>query len=57
VNDLVYLDVCCFKRPFDDATDARVQREAATVRVPATAAAAAVLGPDRVVAGMQGDQV
>ena len=31
VNDLVYLDVCCFKRPFDDASQPRVRREAETV--------------------------
>jgi predicted nucleic acid-binding protein len=27
----VYLDVCCFKRPFDDATQERVRREAEAV--------------------------
>jgi predicted nucleic acid-binding protein len=31
VNDLVYLDVCCFKRPFDDASQPRVRREAEAV--------------------------
>jgi len=31
VNDLVYLDVCCFKRPFDDASQSRVRREAEAV--------------------------
>jgi hypothetical protein len=31
VNDLVYLDVCCFKRPFDDASQERVRREAEAV--------------------------
>lgn len=27
----MYLDICCFKRPFDDATQARVRREAEAV--------------------------
>ncbi len=27
----VYLDICCFKRPFDDAADERVRREAEAV--------------------------
>lgn len=27
----VYLDICCFKRPFDDATVERVRREAGRV--------------------------
>jgi len=27
----VYLDICCFKRPFDDAADERVRREADAV--------------------------
>ena len=27
----MYLDVCCFKRPFDDATQPRVRREAEAV--------------------------
>jgi hypothetical protein len=31
VNDLVYLDVCCLKRPFDDASQPRVRREAEAV--------------------------
>jgi predicted nucleic acid-binding protein len=31
VSDVVYLDVCCFKRPFDDATQERVRREAEAV--------------------------
>jgi hypothetical protein len=31
VTDIVYLDVCCFKRPFDDATQERVRREAEAV--------------------------
>jgi predicted nucleic acid-binding protein len=30
-NDLVYLDICCFKRPFDDASQPRVRREAEAV--------------------------
>ncbi|MGA8809424.1 MAG: PIN domain-containing protein [Thermoanaerobaculia bacterium] len=28
---IAYLDICCFKRPFDDATDVRVRREAEAV--------------------------
>lgn len=31
VSDIVYLDICCFKRPFDDATQERVRREAEAV--------------------------
>jgi predicted nucleic acid-binding protein len=31
VSDVVYLDICCFKRPFDDGTQERVRREAAAV--------------------------
>jgi predicted nucleic acid-binding protein len=31
VGDIVYLDICCFKRPFDDATQERVRREAEEV--------------------------
>jgi predicted nucleic acid-binding protein len=31
VSDVVYLDICCFKRPFDDATRERVRREAEAV--------------------------
>jgi hypothetical protein len=31
VSDLVYLDICCFKRPFDDASQPRVRREAEAV--------------------------
>jgi len=27
----VYLDLCCFKRPFDDAADERIRREAEAV--------------------------
>src|SRR5213075_2297096 len=28
---MVYLDLCCFKRPFDDATVERIRREAEAV--------------------------
>ena len=31
MSDIVYLDVCCFKRPFDDAAMERVRREAEAV--------------------------
>ena len=31
VSDIVYLDICCFKRPFDDATEERVRWEAEAV--------------------------
>jgi len=31
VGEVVYLDLCCFKRPFDDAAVARVRREAEAV--------------------------
>jgi predicted nucleic acid-binding protein len=31
VREIVYLDLCCFKRPFDDATQERVRREAEAV--------------------------
>ena len=31
MSDVVYLDVCCFKRPFDDASLERVRREAEAV--------------------------
>jgi predicted nucleic acid-binding protein len=31
VSDLLYLDLCCFKRPFDDATIERIRREAEAV--------------------------
>ena len=31
MSEIVYLDVCCFKRPFDDATLERVRREADSV--------------------------
>lgn len=31
VSDVVYLDICCFKRPFDDGTQERVRREAEAV--------------------------
>jgi len=46
VGDIVYLDVCCFKRPFDDATQERVRREAEAV---ATVLAAAERGAVRLV--------
>lgn len=35
----MYLDVCCFKRPFDDATQERVRREAEAVAAILDAAA------------------
>jgi hypothetical protein len=31
VIEAVYLDICCFKRPFDDASQERVRREADAV--------------------------
>jgi predicted nucleic acid-binding protein len=31
VSEVVYLDICCFKRPFDDASVERVHREAEAV--------------------------
>jgi predicted nucleic acid-binding protein len=31
VSNIVYLDLCCLKRPFDDGTAARVRREAEAV--------------------------
>jgi hypothetical protein len=31
VSETVYLDVCCFRRPFDDATLDRVRKEAEAV--------------------------
>jgi hypothetical protein len=31
VGDIVYLDICCLKRPFDDAANKRVRREAEAV--------------------------
>lgn len=31
MGEIVYLDVCCFKRPFDDAAVERVRREAESV--------------------------
>jgi len=33
VSEILYLDVCCFKRPFDDAAAQRVRREAEAVAV------------------------
>ncbi len=40
MSHIVYLDVCCFKRPFDDATAERVRREAEAVAAVLDAAAA-----------------
>ena len=31
MGEVVYLDICCLKRPFDDATQERVRREAEAV--------------------------
>jgi predicted nucleic acid-binding protein len=31
VNEIVYLDVCCFKRPFDDQRSTRIQLETAAI--------------------------
>jgi predicted nucleic acid-binding protein len=31
VSDIVYLDICCFKRPFDDGSSDRIRREAEAV--------------------------
>ena len=31
VSEIAYLDICCFKRPFDDATFERIRREAYAV--------------------------
>lgn len=31
MGDIVYLDICCLKRPFDDAANERVRREAEAV--------------------------
>ena len=31
MSEIVYLDICCFKRPFDDAAVERVRREAEAV--------------------------
>ena len=28
MGEILYLDICCLKRPFDDATQERVRREA-----------------------------
>jgi hypothetical protein len=39
VSDVVYLDICCFKRPFDDASQPRVRREAEAVAAVLEAAA------------------
>lgn len=39
MSDIVYLDICCFKRPFDDASVERVRREAEAVAAILDAAA------------------
>ena len=31
MSEIAYLDICCFKRPFDDATIERIRREAEAV--------------------------
>ncbi len=31
MSEIAYLDLCCFKRPFDDATVERIRREAEAV--------------------------
>lgn len=31
MSEIAYLDICCFKRPFDDATLERIRREAEAV--------------------------
>jgi predicted nucleic acid-binding protein len=31
VSEITYLDICCFKRPFDDATVERIRREGEAV--------------------------
>ena len=46
MSDLVYLDICCFKRPFDDASQERIRQEATAV---AAALAAAERGAIRLV--------
>ena len=33
MSEILYLDICCFKRPFDDAAAERVRREAEAVAV------------------------
>jgi predicted nucleic acid-binding protein len=40
VIPIVYLDICCFKRPFDDIARERVRREAAAVAAILDAASA-----------------
>ena len=42
MREIVYLDVCCFKRPFDDASVDRVRREAEAVAAILEAARAGV---------------
>ena len=43
MSDFVYLDICCFKRPFDDAAVQRVRREAEAVAAILAAAQAGSL--------------
>ena len=43
MSEIVYLDVCCFKRPFDDAAVERVRREAEAVAAILDAAQAGTL--------------
>ena len=43
VGEILYLDVCCFKRPFDDAAAERVRREAEAVAVILDAARAGAI--------------
>jgi len=43
VSPIVYLDICCFKRPFDDATQERVRREAEAVAATLDAAASGTI--------------
>lgn len=40
MGEVVYLDVCCFKRPFDDASVERIRREAEAVAAILDAASA-----------------
>ena len=43
MREIVYLDVCCFRRPFDDAAVERVRREAEAVAAILDAAQAGTL--------------